>query len=113
MINKSRVLSFNSDSLGCEVLKNLVLAGVGYIGIVDDKLIDESDNNNFFLCKNDSGKKRGEVCLLNLIDLNPNDVKGEFYYINKYEYLQDISLHTFDLLILSNTEDVIYYKLGI
>ncbi len=105
MINQSRVLAINCDSLTCEILKNLVLAGTGFIGIVDDKITDENDMDNFFINKDDIGKKRGEVCVRNLLELNP-DVKGEYYESNTQEFLKSIHVQTFDLIISSNLNDV-------
>lgn len=44
------------DPAGVETLKNLVLPGVGYIIIVDDKLVTEKDiENNFFIPYNTIG----------------------------------------------------------
>jgi amyloid beta precursor protein binding protein 1 len=110
LISHSRVLAINCDSLTCEILKNLVLAGTGFIGIVDDKIINEKDLNNFFISKNDIGKKRGEICVNNLLELNP-DVKGEFFESNSSEFMNSVHIPTFDLIIASNMDDVTTFKL--
>jgi molybdopterin/thiamine biosynthesis adenylyltransferase len=102
-------LVINCDSLSCEILKNLVLAGTGFIGIVDDKIIDEKDMDNFFISKNDIGAKRGEICINNLLELNP-DVKGEYFESNSSEFINSVHIPTFDLIIVSNMDDVTSIK---
>jgi amyloid beta precursor protein binding protein 1 len=105
LISHSRILFINCDSLTCEILKNLVLAGTGFIGIVDNKVIDSKDMDNFFINKSDIGKKRGEICIHNLLELNP-DVKGEYFDSDCSEFLNSIHLPTFDLIVSSNLNDV-------
>lgn len=106
MISHSRVLGLNCDSLTCEVLKNLVLSGTGFIGIVDEKIVDEKDLDNFFINRSDIGKKRGEICINNLLELNP-DVKGEFFESNFKEFVNSVHMPTFDLIVSSNLNDVL------
>lgn len=107
LICHSRIICFTSDGNACEMLKNLILAGTGYVVIVDDKLIDQSDlQENFFINKDDIGKSRAEVCLQNLLELNP-DVKGSFFKTSPEEFIIDnlLQLQTFDVVIVSNKED--------
>jgi len=69
-------INISCDPVGVETLKNLVLPGIGHITIVDDKIITEADvENNFFTPQTHLGKKRGEVILELLLEMNP-DVKG-------------------------------------
>jgi amyloid beta precursor protein binding protein 1 len=111
LISHSRVLAINCDSLTCEILKNLVLAGTGFIGIVDQKVIDSNDMDNFFINKEDFGEKRGEICINNLLELNP-DVKGEYFDSNFKEFLYSIHIPTFDLIVSSNLDDVLSNNIG-
>ena len=71
LINQSRLISISSDSASCEVLKNLVLNGFGFISIVDDQIITKKDiQENFYIGREDEGKKRAEICLSNLLYLS-------------------------------------------
>jgi amyloid beta precursor protein binding protein 1 len=109
LICNSRILALNCDAVTCEILKNLVLSGTGFVGIVDNNVVQKSDiQENFFISQTDIGKPRGEVCLENLLELNPNDVKGEFYNKSPEEFCKtcSIELQTFDLIISSNLPDV-------
>jgi ubiquitin-like 1-activating enzyme E1 A len=56
-----------------EVLKNLVLGGVGSITVMDDKLVNQKDLQAQFLLndKCSVGKNRAEAILPALMDLNP------------------------------------------
>jgi molybdopterin/thiamine biosynthesis adenylyltransferase len=71
--------------------------------------VSKSDlQENFFINHGDLEKPRGQVCLENLLELNPNDVKGEYYCKNPEEFCRtsSIELQTFDLIISSNLPDV-------
>ena len=89
LICASKILSLNSDCCSAEILKNLVLSGVGEITIVDDAKIEKEDlKNNFFIDAEDVGKQRGEVVLKNLLELNP-DVKGNFINKSSKDFIND------------------------
>ncbi len=112
LIYNSRILCINIDSSATEILKNLILAGTGYVGLVDNKIIDEQDlKENFFLNCIDIGKKRGHVCLENLLELNP-DSQGTFYSTSPEEFIQNslLQLSTYDLVIASNLNEVFILK---
>ena len=104
LICAAKLLCLNSDSCTSEILKNLILSGVGEVTIVDDaKITSEDLKNNFFVDANDVGKVRGEIVLKNLLELNP-DVKGNFINRNSKEYLDDekSDIKSFDILIATN-----------
>ena len=108
LISKCRILCLNLDSSASEILKNLILAGVGFVGLVDSKNVSESDlKENFFVNIDDLGKKRGQVCLNNLLELN-SDCQGTFYDISPEDFLEinRLYLGTYDLIIVSNLNDV-------
>ena len=64
LICNARILAFNCDGNTSEILKNLILAGIGHVLIVDDKVVEQSDlTENFFVNDRDLGKKRGQVKL--------------------------------------------------
>ena len=102
-LEKTRLLSIGSDSTATEYLKSSILPGIGYVCIVDDKIIDEEDlETNFFVGINDLGKERGEVTKENLMELN-DLVKGEYKKKSLDEILQDESfVKSFDLIVCSN-----------
>lgn len=104
----------NIDGASTELLKNLILAGVGYVSLIDNKKIDKQDlKDNFFLTQSDIDKSRAQVCLNNLLQLNPHDVKGNFYNQSPEEYFDDSKLEvsTFDIIIVTNKQDSFNHKI--
>lgn len=77
-LENAHVLLLNSGPgvVGVEILKNLILPGVGSFTIVDEADVAEEDLGiNFFLTDDSLGRSRaGETCKY-LMELNP-DVKG-------------------------------------
>ncbi len=91
-------------------MKNIVLAGVGFICIVDDQVSSEKDlKENFFVERSDVAKKtqRGKAVLENILELN-EDCKGEFIdsSLNKFIENEEIKIHTFDIILSSNKPQV-------
>ncbi|KAL7056626.1 hypothetical protein AAHC03_021015 [Spirometra sp. Aus1] len=73
-----RVCVIRASAVGSELLKNLVLPGVGNFTIVDSALVTESDlGNNFFVTKAYLGKPRAQAVTELISELN-QDVKGAF-----------------------------------
>ena len=104
LICASKLLCLNSDSLSSEILKNLILSGVGEVTIVDNVKISKDDTKtNFFIDADDVGKLRAEIVLKNLLELNP-DVKGNFIEKASKEFLDDTNndLSKYDLVIAAN-----------
>jgi len=104
LICAARLLCLNSDSCTSEILKNLILSGVGQVTIVDNAKISAEDlKNNFFVDACDINKDRGEIILKNLLELNP-DVKGNYIKRNSKEYINDekTDFKSFDILIATN-----------
>lgn len=70
-MRNSKNLIINLGGLSAEVIKNMVLAGVGSITIVDSKNVDETDlSANFFLREGDLGNLRAEVACPRIQKLN-------------------------------------------
>lgn len=74
----AHVCLLGASATGTEVLKSLVLPGVGAVTIVDHAKVTNSDlGNNFFIESDSIGRLRGEVALHLLLELN-TDVRGTF-----------------------------------
>uniref|UniRef100_A0A0V0G5L6 NEDD8-activating enzyme E1 regulatory subunit n=1 Tax=Triatoma dimidiata TaxID=72491 RepID=A0A0V0G5L6_TRIDM len=74
----SHICLINATGLGTEILKSLVLPGIGGFTIVDGKKVSEEDiGANFFLDIDSMGKPRAQTATQLLIELNP-DVKGDY-----------------------------------
>ena len=103
LISTASVLCFNSDTLASEVLKNLVLSGVGKVTIIDDTIVSQKDlENNFFLPPESLNKPRANIILENLLELNP-DVHGEAVIKAPSAYVKDEgALAQFDVFISCN-----------
>ena len=104
LISNSKLLCLNSDSLSSEILKNLILSGVGEVTIIDKANITKEDTKtNFFVDLDDIGKSRAEIVLKNLLELNP-DVKGNFIEKSAKEFLDDNNndINKYDIIIAAN-----------
>lgn len=87
MLSEASILLINATAAGTETLKNLILPGVGFITILDDKLVEERDlGNNFFVTKASIGKSRAEIAKDLLLELN-DDVKGDFLHEPPRKYI--------------------------
>ena len=76
-LESSNICLVNASATGTEILKNLVLPGIGSFTIIDNKRVAQSDTgNNFFVTLDLIGANRGAVALSLLQELN-SDVKGK------------------------------------
>ncbi|KAM9301535.1 NEDD8-activating enzyme E1 regulatory subunit [Gastrophryne carolinensis] len=74
----AHVCLIHATATGTEILKNLVLPGIGTFTIVDGNLVSGEDvGNNFFLTRNNIGKSRAQAAMELLQELN-EDVTGNF-----------------------------------
>ncbi|EEB19276.1 NEDD8-activating enzyme E1 regulatory subunit, putative [Pediculus humanus corporis] len=77
-LENAKVCLINANCLGTEILKSLVLPGIGSFTIVDGKKVTDDDiESNFFLLADSCGKSRAEVTNQLLVELNP-DVHGDY-----------------------------------
>ncbi|KAI6185510.1 NEDD8-activating enzyme E1 regulatory subunit [Aphelenchoides besseyi] len=91
-ISQAKIAVIGSSALSTEILKSLILAGIGSYEIFDHRIIQESDlGNNFFVTKDDLGKLRGKIVCENLNEMNPS-VKGAFQNL---EFTLDSSFEVF------------------
>lgn len=71
LLREFLVIVFDLSSLICEVLKNLVLVGVGDIIIFDNKIVDENDIiENFYTDKDMIGMLRSECVKKTFLEMN-------------------------------------------
>eukprot|EP00465_Bigelowiella_longifila_P002518 CAMPEP_0185276996 /NCGR_PEP_ID=MMETSP1359-20130426/57547_1 /TAXON_ID=552665 /ORGANISM="Bigelowiella longifila, Strain CCMP242" /LENGTH=347 /DNA_ID=CAMNT_0027870911 /DNA_START=1 /DNA_END=1044 /DNA_ORIENTATION=+ len=78
-MRNARLCVVQFSGLATEIIKNLVLAGVGELTILDDAVATKLDlESNFFLTKDDIGKSRAESAIKRIEALNPNvNVKAD------------------------------------
>ncbi|XP_062442883.1 NEDD8-activating enzyme E1 regulatory subunit isoform X2 [Rhea pennata] len=77
-LEAAHVCVINATATGTEILKNLVLPGIGSFTIVDGNQVSGEDvGNNFFLQKSHIGQNRAQSATELLQELN-NDVSGNF-----------------------------------
>lgn len=70
-MQSARVLILGCTGLGCEVAKNIILAGVHSVTLSDDAVVSWRDlGANSFLRESDLGKNRAEAALPRLAELN-------------------------------------------
>lgn len=77
-LETAQVCLINATALGTEILKGMVLPGIGGFMIVDDSMVTEDDlSSNFFLDENSIGQPRAKCTAQLLQELNP-DVNGDY-----------------------------------
>ncbi|XP_010583546.1 PREDICTED: NEDD8-activating enzyme E1 regulatory subunit [Haliaeetus leucocephalus] len=77
-LESAHVCVINATATGTEILKNLVLPGIGSFTIVDGNRVSGEDvGNNFFLQKSHIGQNRAQSATELLQELN-SDVSGNF-----------------------------------
>lgn len=72
LIRNANILLLGMKALGNEIAKNLVLAGVGGLTILDSETVTEDDlGSQFLITENDIGKNRAEAAAVELRRMNP------------------------------------------
>ncbi|KAH6561981.1 hypothetical protein BSLG_010251 [Batrachochytrium salamandrivorans] len=96
-MRNARILVAGCTGLANEVLKNIVLAGVGSVTIADSQLVEARDlGAQFFLRESDIGNNRAESVLPRVQQLNPRvEVKTE---TRPLETLPESFLANFDII---------------
>ena len=114
LLESSHVCLINATATGTEILKNLVLPGIGAFTIVDNNLVSHSDLGvNFFVSCDCIGKSRAQIAMNLLQELNM-DVRGNFIdedfesvlstdikFFSQFAVVIASDLHEFSLLKLS------------
>jgi ubiquitin-like 1-activating enzyme E1 A len=71
-IQGANILLITIRALGSEIAKNLVLAGIGSLTIIDDEIVTEADMGaQFFLSEEHIGQNRAMAAVNNIRKLNP------------------------------------------
>ncbi|KAI0835569.1 hypothetical protein F5Y06DRAFT_121936 [Hypoxylon sp. FL0890] len=71
-IQSANIVIITMKALANEIAKNLVLAGIGSLTVVDDQIVTEADlGAQFFLTEEDIGKSRAEASVSRIQKLNP------------------------------------------
>ncbi|KAG7209174.1 hypothetical protein KM043_015312 [Ampulex compressa] len=77
-LEAAHICMINATGLGTEILKSLVLPGIGAFTIVDGRKVTNEDiGASFFLEADSVGKSRAQVATQMLLELNP-DVRGDY-----------------------------------
>ncbi len=75
-LENAHVCLLNATAVGTEMLKSLVLSGVGAFTIIDGQMVAAEDaGNNFFLDNGSMGESRAKAACRFLRELNP-EVRG-------------------------------------
>ncbi|MCS7117316.1 MAG: ThiF family adenylyltransferase [Thaumarchaeota archaeon] len=90
LVMRSTVLIAGVGALGCEVAKNLALAGVGRLILVDRDVVELSNlNRQMLFIEEDIGKPKANVASERLKSLNPH-VKVEPYYSDLRDLREEV-----------------------
>lgn len=102
-MRSANILVIGLNSLSCEVLKNLVLAGVGSLTLADPSLVTLQDlGSEFFLTKKDMGHQKAPAYAARVTLLNPRVkvntiIEAESYFTSKI-------LKEYDAVVLVNDD---------
>lgn len=113
-LENAHVCLINATVSGTEILKNLVLPGIGAFTIVDGhKVSGEDVGNNFFLSNNSIGKNRAQAATELLQELN-SDVSGNFVEETPDKLLDNDPefFHRFSLVIGVQLPESTFLRLG-
>ncbi|KAI9587627.1 nedd8-activating enzyme E1 regulatory subunit [Glossina fuscipes] len=107
MLENANICLINANGLGCEILKGIILPGIGAFTIVDgSKVVEDDLGPNFFLETGSIGKPKATICMQFLQELN-TDVKGDSVE-ESVEYILEnrpTFLENFDVVVASNLNE--------
>ena len=101
-LRASRVLVAGMKGLGCEVVKNLVLAGVNSLTMIDHENLTTEDTDSQFLAPREKcGTNRAEASLDRVRQLNPGvEVKVDTSHLDSKD--AKFFCDNFDLVVITN-----------
>ncbi|CAH8864735.1 unnamed protein product [Trichobilharzia szidati] len=113
-LERAKVCLLRAGALGAEILKNLVLPGVGSFTIIDNCCVTEDDlGSNFFLSENHLGKSRAQAVTETLMELN-EEVNGNYLIEDIHDLLEkdpQIFL-SFDAVIVTDAREKLLIRLS-
>ncbi|KAI9102515.1 hypothetical protein DFS34DRAFT_647071 [Phlyctochytrium arcticum] len=113
-LESAQVCLLKGTAVGAEVLKNLILPGIGSFIVVDDKKVEMSDfGNNFFIGREMLDQSRAKAIVESLKELNP-DVQGSFLEENPTALVMKNRhfLEKFSLIIATQLEEAVVKELA-
>lgn len=100
-LGNGRVFMINMNSVGNEIAKTLVLAGIKSLTILDDTTVTEKDiKTQFFIRRTDIGRNRGEAAIPRISILNPHVVVQRMN--KRLEDLSAAELEQFNIVIVND-----------
>ncbi|KAI9289365.1 NEDD8-activating enzyme E1 regulatory subunit [Umbelopsis sp. AD052] len=113
-LENANVCLLNATTTGTEILKNLILPGIGSFSIADNAIVDQKDvSSNFFLDTSCIGKSKSLAIVEYLRELN-EDVKGH-HDERSPEYLiveEPSFFDQFTMIIATSLSDTLALKLA-
>lgn len=106
-LERANICLVNATAVGCEVIKNLILPGIGSFTIIDPSIVTEEDlGTNFYVDKESIGASKSECCMRLLQELNP-DVNGDYLdeSIDSLVETRSEYFQSFDVVIASNIKE--------
>ncbi|XP_066509924.1 NEDD8-activating enzyme E1 regulatory subunit-like [Hoplias malabaricus] len=113
-LENAHICLINCCATGTEILKNLILPGIGAFTIVDGHKVNGEDvGNNFFLSSDSIGKNRAQAATEFLQELN-SDVSGNFVEESPEKLLENDPefFHRFALVIGVQLPESVCLRLG-
>ncbi|XP_055608711.1 nedd8-activating enzyme E1 regulatory subunit [Uranotaenia lowii] len=107
ILEGAQICLINATGLGTEILKGVVLPGIGGFTIVDNGLVTEEDIGcNFFLDPSSVGQSRAKSSMQLLQELNP-DVNGDYVDENVDQLIdaQPDFFKTFDVVVATSVNE--------
>lgn len=111
-LRNARILICGINGMGAEIAKNIILAGVKSVTLLDEKNVEESDRCSQFLAPVDSlGENRAEASLIRAQALNPmvklnavkeNIASKEDTYFQNFDVVIVLEAPTRELVRINN-----------
>ncbi|OBZ83003.1 NEDD8-activating enzyme E1 regulatory subunit [Choanephora cucurbitarum] len=111
----ANICLLNANSTGCEIIKNLVLPGVGHVTIVDNARVTKEDiRSNFFLDAESAGQSKAksaaellqelnEDAAVNYVEKDPNQlIESQPDFFNSFTMVLAVNLHATSLQKLAS-----------